>query len=623
MKDLRQVLLIFSLSVFFGFVLWAFYLTEPQNSFAQIYCETNWFNTSSCTNSCTLTQEEECTGDTRTVPCTGGDCSTPSGGCSIDADCIGYPIYLCNEDTGNCYKASTYCGDGTCDPGEGYTSCSVDCSRSESSVCGTVSCPDGSTGNQLCEPSCTEPSRYCWTDCAGSGTAQACSDTNPCTGPTNCGYGETCGTWSCSDGSCLTVNCQCAPEPTSVPTNTPTPTPTCGPPEAPNLYLSTSDGLSKMGVCDSFAGAAWPDPITCTTDATPTWSWDDVSIGGSCAVTETGLYTNPTDVWQRPWQSGIVTSYTTPILASHDQCYFVTAQFRNILGWGGWPTPVGIKTDYAPPSVPANVSISCTPWGAITVSWTGSVDSGCAGLDGTAAYSGQISRNADYSSSTSFSKAPGSNSYTYPDATGYPGASWYARVLSKDALGLESAYGEGSVICPNCSVDNLSCGDTTANSIAINYTVFDTGAGTGVNIMRNLSGDYPLEIASAGTSSSSYIDTGLATATLYDYQVRCYRTGVDGTNYFGHSETVTCSTDLAPATYSCTLSPQNQTIYEGETITLSQTKACESCPDINQTYFVWQNPPTGSWQLAPNTNQASAVWIAPGTAGSHTIGSKA
>lgn len=301
-----------------GFIFSRYLIFSPKVSFAQ-YCVTTWTNTSTCSSSCTLTQEDSCDSlNTRTVPCSGGDCATPTGGCVFDEDCT-ISGYICVDS--QCILPDAFCGDGICDAGEGYSSCQVDCPMAESTVCGPATCPDGSTGVQLCVPSCTDPDKSCRPDCTDGSVStgsQQCDNAGQCTGPANCGYNQNCGDWACDNGVCQVVNCQCATDPTPTPTPpgptpTPTPTPTCAPPTAPALSVSISGGSGSKSVAGS-ACSDWAFDVICTNDATPTWNWTDTSAGGYCAVTETGLWTQPlfdpgqdAQGWLKPWQAGVIT----------------------------------------------------------------------------------------------------------------------------------------------------------------------------------------------------------------------------------------------------------------------------------------------------------------------------
>ncbi len=151
--------------------------------------------------------------------------TTPPGGgtgCSEDDDCT--PPQVCNKQTHKCEDPSAECGNGDCEAGETYVSCSQDCPQDESNLCSTITCADGSSGYTICDPSCTVPDRACWPDCGDAGlpAGGACQDKDDCTGFADCGGGVA-GTWECgSNHYCYVAGCNAA---TPVPATTPIP---CG-----------------------------------------------------------------------------------------------------------------------------------------------------------------------------------------------------------------------------------------------------------------------------------------------------------------------------------------------------------------------------------------------------------
>ena len=92
--------------------------------------------------------------------------TTPPGGgtgCVDDKNCTSPQV--CNPDTHKCEDPSAECPNTRCEAGETYVSCPEDCQQSESTICNTITCADGSSGYTICDPSCTAPDRHCWPDC--------------------------------------------------------------------------------------------------------------------------------------------------------------------------------------------------------------------------------------------------------------------------------------------------------------------------------------------------------------------------------------------------------------------------------------------------------------------------
>lgn len=180
--------------------------------------------------------------------------------CQSSFDCN--PNQTCNTATGVCHDNANICGDGNCTGSENYANCPGDCPRSEGSVCGQISCGDGSVGYTLCDPSCATDNRVCHDTCP-TNYNQGCQYSSDCSGCANCGFDSCEGTWRCNEGSCEVINCG-TPDP-NAPTATPTPTPMCdtGPALVPNKTCSV-DANTKT--------------------ATFNWNWvgDTACSGGSC-----------------------------------------------------------------------------------------------------------------------------------------------------------------------------------------------------------------------------------------------------------------------------------------------------------------------------------------------------
>ena len=81
----------------------------------------------------------------------------PPQGCRDEYDCPDPSNYKCENS--KCVQKNAVCGLNGCELGEDHISCPEDCYQPEETLCGPVACADGTTGDLVCDPSCSDPGR--------------------------------------------------------------------------------------------------------------------------------------------------------------------------------------------------------------------------------------------------------------------------------------------------------------------------------------------------------------------------------------------------------------------------------------------------------------------------------
>ena len=219
--------------------------------------------------------------------CLGGDCRSFEKTCQEDSDCqdfLGSSLGSCQEEyckiksgytTGFCTIINTTeicCGNGTCETGEDYSSCSADCS------CGDGVCDDLELANGSCSDDCGLEF------CEGITSLECNSSENTCSlcynDPNAPNCSPCCGDGTCDSGEELTCSTDCSGGIFGFEINV---NPTSSSALPNNNFLITVNGEETdsydLELDVTLNNYATSNCCLVGSNCSSSYSWDDVSLG--------------------------------------------------------------------------------------------------------------------------------------------------------------------------------------------------------------------------------------------------------------------------------------------------------------------------------------------------------
>jgi hypothetical protein len=226
------------------------------------------------------------------------------------------------------------------------------------------------------------------------------------------------------------------------------------------------------------------------------------------------------------------TSYQDTGLSSTTTYYYRVSAY-NAGGNSAYTTATSATTLTPIPTAPSTLVATAASTTQVTLTW----------VDNSSNETGfYIERSPDDSTWTQITSVA-ANTTTYNDTGLSSSTAYYYRVRAYNAGG-DSAYtnvSNATTLTPIPSVPS-SLVATVASASEIDLTWADSSNQTGFYVERSPDNSTWTQIAS--TTSTSYQDTGLSSATTYYYRVRAYNAGGDS----GYATTASATTQmLAPA----------------------------------------------------------------------------
>ena len=262
-----------------------------------------------------------------------------------------------------------------------------------------------------------------------------------------------------------------------------------------------------------------------------------------------------------------------------------------------------------PPTAPTGLTATASSSSQISLSWTASTDN-----VGVTGYQIQRCQNA---SCTAFTQIGTATATTYSD-TGLATATSYSyRVLATDAAGNLSGYSNTASATTFASGPTVPAGLTasaaSSNEIDLGWTAATDSLGvTGYDIER-CAGSGCTDFAQINQSTGvTYIDSGLAASTTYNYRVRAFDAGG---NLGGYSSVVSATTLAAGGGGSDTQPPTAPTSLiasaaSGTSITLSWSASTDNVGVTN--YLVEQCTGSGCTTFAQSASSPTSPYIVTG-----------
>jgi len=216
---------------------------------------------------------------------------------------------------------------------------------------------------------------------------------------------------------------------------------------------------------------------------------------------------------------------------SENTTYYWRVKAKNIAGWGSFSQKWYFTTIMTAPSTPTSLSASVASSTQINLSWQDNATN-------ETGYKVERKTGASGTYSEIASLSAGSTSYSNTGLT--DGTQYYYQVRAYNSAGNSNYSNESNGTTPMNAPTSLAA--TAASSTQINLGWQDnSGSENGYRIERKtgLSGTYS-EIATVGSNTTSYNNTGLTENTAYYYRVRGYNSLVNS-NYSNeaNSSTVT------------------------------------------------------------------------------------
>jgi endo-1,4-beta-xylanase len=262
--------------------------------------------------------------------------------------------------------------------------------------------------------------------------------------------------------------------------------------------------------------------------------------------------------------------------------------------------------DTQAPSVPANLTAPATTASSISLAWTASTDN--------VAVTGYQILRAPGASGGTFAQIATASSNSFVNTGLTANTTFRYQVRATDAAGNVSAVsnavtattqtgGGGDTQAPSVPA-NLAAPSTTTSSISLAWTAStDNVAVTGYQILRapGASGGTFAQIATSSTSS--FVNTGLAANTTFRYQVRA--TDAAG-NVSAVSNTATATTQSGGTGGGCSITPTVQTQWQTGYVIEPARVANTGTATINSWAVTFTLPAghvvTGSWNTALTIN---------------------